>query len=182
MNNKLKTVLATVAELLNKENIVWALGASSVLYHHQLAEVVNDLDIVVHPNSLEKLEQILLSLGSKAETAPSDTYSNDYFGEFIIDGIELDVMCEMVINNHGASYSYDFNSDSVVDYMTVNGVEVPMSSLEEWYILYQMIPNRDKKVKIIEAYFENNISQHPELLNKTSGLPDFIIKKVEKLL
>jgi hypothetical protein len=34
----------------------------------------------------------------------------------------------------------------------VKGVTIPLTSLEDWYVLYQLMPDREPKVKLIEDH------------------------------
>ena len=171
-----------LAKEFNKHNITWGLGASSLLNYHGLVDTVNDLDILVIPVDIEKVEKILLKIGKKEISAPSEFYSNEYFGEFVIDGVNIDVMSRMTIKNHGVTYIYPFDEKSVVDQWVMEGVSVPMTSLEEWYILYHMIPNKEKKVKLLDEYFSNHEVKNPDLIKRADNLPDWIANKLQALL
>ncbi|MCH4886079.1 hypothetical protein EZV73_00800 [Acidaminobacter sp. JC074] len=182
MTSELRKVLVRLAKVLNKENITWALGASSLLNYHGLVDTVNDLDLLVIPSDIERFEEILLRFGEKEFSPPSDVYGTEYFGEFVIDGVNVDVMSRMKITNHDVTYVYPFDETSIVEKWMIDNEAIPMTSLEEWYILYNMIPNREKKVKIIEAYFKDHPVKYPHLLKRTENLPLWLIEKLEALL
>ena len=182
MTSELRQVLMHLAKEFSKHNITWGLGASSLLNYHGLVDIVNDLDILVIPDDIEKVENILFKIGKKEISAPSEVYSNEYFGEFVIDEVNIHVMSRMTITNHGVTYVYPFDEKSIVDYWMMEDVRIPMTSLEEWYILYHMIPNKEKKVKLLDEYFSNHEVKNPDLIKRADNLPDWIANKLQALL
>jgi len=184
MKAALENVLKTITTLFNEAELDWAVGASLVLYHNGIVDTVNDIDVVIEGKDVKKAEEILLKLGSKQFTEEIPTYSNEYFGEFEINGVEIDVMSQMVINNYDCSYLYPFDKKSVVSHMMLGGVSVPVSSLEEWYILYQMIPKKEVKVTLLNTYFESHDISYVELLERglKADLPTHIKNNIINIL
>ncbi|MCX6086351.1 MAG: hypothetical protein NTW63_01165, partial [Caldiserica bacterium] len=45
-----------------------------------------------------------------------------------------------------------FGGAAVAMTKTVKGVTIPLTSLEDWYVLYQLMPDREPKVKLIEDH------------------------------
>lgn len=170
MKEDLRDVLVKVAKAFEIENIRWGLGASGVLCHHNIVDIVNDIDIVVVPDDVNKAEAAILKMGQKVMTPPSTYYDNEYFGEFLVDGVELDMMSNMTIKNHGVTFLYEFIFESIDDYMVLEGVKIPVSALEEWYFLYHMIPNKDKKIAILDDYLKTHDFDYPEKLNRFKGI------------
>ena len=79
-------VLIKVAELLNKNNINWAIGASLLLYFKGIAEEFHDIDIMVDESGVEIVKKILLSLGTLQPENPNMKYKTNHFLEFKIYG------------------------------------------------------------------------------------------------
>lgn len=184
MKPSLENVLKTIATLFNEAELDWAVGASLVLYHNGIVDNVNDIDIVIEGKDVKKAEALLLTHGTKQFTEKIPTYSNGYFGEFAINGVEIDMMSEMVINNYDCSYLYPFDKKSVVSHMMLEGINVPVSSLEEWFILYQMIPKKEIKVELLKGYFESHNALYPELLKcgLDADLPNHIKNSIKRIL
>lgn len=180
MRQELKNVLQKIANLLSDEAITWALGASSVLYYHGLTDTVNDIDILVEKKDYEKLEMCLLTIGVKVKTEAVSTYETEYFGEFVIDGVEIDVMANMTVINHNLRYVYHFSEDNITDCMVVGTEKVPMTSLEDWYILYHMIPNKEKKADMLDHYFKDHPVIHKHLMLGQT-IPEWLYEKIKKL-
>lgn len=106
------------------------------------------------------------SIGTKKEFEKSSTYSTKFFYEYTIDNIDIDVMSGFAINHSDGIFEYIFDSKSISNFKTINGIKIPFTSLEDWYVIYQLIPNREYKVEMIEKYLLSNKINHPELLLK----------------
>lgn len=177
-------VLEKIGEILNKENITWAVGASLLLNYHGLIENPHDIDILIDLKDVEKVDKILCNLGKKLPKDNKKIYSTKFFSEYIILNVDIDVMGGLCINYSNKSYEYKFNKNSIVNYLNLNGVKIPLTSLEDWFILYQLIPNREIKVKIIEDYLIENGVKHKDFLERalSENLPINIKNRIKKLL
>ncbi|PAB60268.1 nucleotidyltransferase family protein [Anaeromicrobium sediminis] len=171
-------VLYKIAKEFNEKNILWAVGASILLNHYNLIDEINDIDIFVHEDHIEKADALLKKLGNKKEREKVGTYSTKYFYEYVIDHIDIDVMAGFVINHGSGQYNYIFDEKSITAYMHMGEIQVPLTALEDWYVIYNLIPNRQYKVKLIEDYLNKNKVIHPYLLKR--ALNNHLPKKVEK--
>ncbi|EPS50014.1 TPA: hypothetical protein PL619_000635 [Clostridium botulinum] len=56
--------------------------------------------------------------------------------------------------------------------------------MEDWYVIYQLIPNREAKVKAIESYLLLNGINNSFLLERTlkGNLPIEVREKIKKIL
>ena len=176
--------LSYIAKNLNKENINWGVGASILLNQHGLIDKPNDIDIIVDLNDIEKADEILQRIGEKKAFDKTAVYSTEYFYEYIVNGIDVDVMAGLRINSDAGVFKYAFDKSSVVETREINGETIPLTSLEDWYVIYQLIPNRDTKVKLIENYLLLNGVKCPSLLERilVNGLPEAVREKVKNIL
>ena len=90
LDKKLK-VLSAVAHELNECGIVWAVGASALLYLKNKTDHFNDIDIMVLEDDIDKLKEVLLKMGKLSPSKPAKQYRTRHFLEFTIDGIDIDV-------------------------------------------------------------------------------------------
>lgn len=183
-NLKLFQVLSYIGEKLNNENIFWAVGGSIVLNHYGLVDSPNDIDIIVHKKDVETLDNILKSLGDKKGRDETKVYSTEYFYEYNICDVDIDVMSGFIINHSSGMYKYPFDQESIGDFKDINGVKVPISSLEDWYVAYQLMPSREQKVKLIEGYLRKEGIKNPNLLKRAllQELPKQVEKKVKSMM
>ncbi|MBU1144967.1 MAG: hypothetical protein KJ971_03800 [Firmicutes bacterium] len=152
--------LKKIAMILNAECVTWGLGGSTLLYHYGLVEKPRDLDIIIETKSVKQVERLLLLIGYKMTPLRNDVYSTEVFMEFVVDDVDVDIMAGFSISKGAFTYVYDFNASSVSNYMVIENEDVPLTSLEDWYILYQMMPDRSDKVQLIEKYFLENGIEH----------------------
>ncbi len=154
MDKKVRDVLKKIAEKLNKEEIVWGVGASVMLNYYGITEKVNDIDIQVSLDHVDRIDRILAKMGTKNRRLPNDTYKTKYFYEYTIDGVEVDLMGGLCVSRDGKDYSFEFTKNSIGDTLIIEGVEVPLGKLDYWYNIYKVLPGREIKVKGIENYIE----------------------------
>lgn len=157
MNDILETTLAQLGEQLNCANIFWGVGASVLLAQYNLVENPTDIDIVVSMDDIKKADLILSSLGEKKkEKGDDEVYKTSYFYEYIVNGIEVDLMAGLKIKTENELFEYKFDRQTKLKYFRIQSQTIPFMTLDDWYILYQIIPNREEKVKLIHNFLMEN--------------------------
>ncbi|MCK5758891.1 MAG: hypothetical protein KAH14_07340 [Clostridiales bacterium] len=177
-------ILEKIAREFNKKNIFWAIGASMMLYFHGLVENPYDIDIIVTLDDIKKAVSILDELGEKLTNDNSSQYSTRYFIEHRIDGIDIDLMAGLRINLGDFVYEYEFNDNSPTQPYNLNGVNIPMTHIEDWYLMYQLMSGRNKKVKLIEDYLRFNKLNNTVILKEAlnSNISNSIKNRIISLL
>ena len=176
--------LSYIGEKLNNSNVQWGVGASILLNHYGIIDKPNDIDILIDIKDIEKADEILKSIGEKKIWEKSEAYSTKYFYEYIVNGFDIDVMSGLAIKHDKGVYRYIFDNSSVSEFKKIKGVSIPLTSLEDWYVIYQLIPSRESKVNMIEEYLLSNGIQKPALLQRAlrNDLPIEVRYRVEKML
>lgn len=176
--------LSYIGEKLNEDGVVWAVGASILLQRYGFIDNPNDIDILVDLKDIEKADKILKSIGEKKIRDKSETYSTKYFYEYVVRGIDIDVIAGLSINFNNGIFEYKFDFTSISEFKKINGVNIPLSSLEDWYVIYQLIPNREVKVNMIENYLLLNGVKKPDLLERalSGNLPVEVRDKIQGIL
>lgn len=185
MNPDQEKVLAKIAERLNSEGITWGIGASMLLSQYGLVDSPADIDIMVATDDIDATDRLLSSLGSKKEKEKSDLYLTDFFYEYLIDSVETDVMAGFKIKLQESVFKYKFTQESVPHFFEISGIKVPFMTLEEWYVLYQLMPNREYKVNLLEEYFNNHGVRYSYLLEcfiHNESLPENVKKRITDLI
>ncbi|MCD3352061.1 nucleotidyltransferase family protein [Clostridium botulinum D/C] len=184
MVNLIFKVLIYIGKKLNDNGITWGVGASILLNQFGFIEKPNDIDIFISIKDIERADEVLKSMGEKKKWESSTTYSTKYFYEYIIDGVDIDVMAGFAVNHNSGVFKYNFNHTSISEFRKINKVDIPFTSLEDWYVIYQLIPSRESKVKMIENYFLSNGIKNPILLKNSlkGNLPIEIQERVKKIL
>lgn len=176
--------LAKIGEKLNSENIIWGVGGSMLLSFYGLIKNPNDIDIVVSLDDITVAEKVLDSIGSKTIIPESSNYSTEYFYKYIVDKVKLDVMSGFKLNFYNGFYEYRFDKSSTSDTRKISGADIPLCALEDWYILYQLIPNKEYKASIIEEHLITNGIKNKCILEEVakSNLPKNAKERIFKLL
>lgn len=176
--------LSYIGEKLNNSNIVWGVGASILLNQFGLIDKPNDIDILIDIKDIEKANEVLKSIGEQKKWEKTATYSTKYFYESIIDGIDVDVMSGLAVSHNSGVFEYIFDNNSISEFKIINGVSIPFTSLEDWYVIYQLIPNRESKAKMIERYLLSNGIKNYLLLERAlkGNLPAEVRDKIKSMV
>ncbi|HCD45573.1 MAG TPA: hypothetical protein DEQ64_17955 [Lachnoclostridium sp.] len=150
IENKL-TVLSRIAKELNQKDVSWAIGASLLLYFKGITSEFHDIDIIADEADVEIIKDVLLSFGNIQQTNPNVKYKSKSFMEFIVDGVDIDVMAGFAIIYNDKEYHFPLKKEKINDYAEVNGIRIPLHSIEEWRNYYELM-GRDEKVNMIDAY------------------------------
>ncbi|MBR5315755.1 MAG: hypothetical protein IKU44_03095 [Firmicutes bacterium] len=141
-------VLSKLALELNKENVVWAVGASLLLYLKGYVDFFNDLDLMVAEVDSHKVEKILNRFG-EIQPSTKEGFETKTFRKFIVDGVDIDMIGGFAIVSGGKIYDCDLKKSQITEYKQINGQMIPLHSLELWRTYYALM-GRDKKVAIID--------------------------------
>ena len=143
-------VLSKVAHVLNERKVIWAIGASMLLYFKNKTNYFHDIDIMLVEDDVEKLKDGLLTMGELAPPNPDKQYKTRHFLEFTIEGVEVDVMAGFVIVKDDMEYDCSLTPDQIVEHIQINGEEIPLQSIENWRRYYELM-GRTRKVEMIDS-------------------------------
>lgn len=176
--------LSVIGEKLNDHGVLWGVGASILLSQYGLVNRPNDIDILVAVDDVERVDEILSSLGERKPWEADENYATKFFLEYVINGIDVDVMAGLTIHHSEGTFEYTFDKASVSRWVKIKGVAIPFTSMEDWYVIYQLIPGRVEKVMMIEHYLHDKGIKQPELLKRMMrcNLPDEVREKINNLL
>ena len=89
-------------------------------------------------------------------------------------------MSGLMLHFKGFLYRYHFDRTNIVSMMPIQDVFVPCTALEDWYVLYQMMPSRQDRVDALERYFAANGLRHPDRFTilREQPLPPSVLTNV----
>ncbi|WP_026886089.1 hypothetical protein [Clostridium beijerinckii] len=176
--------LSYIGSKLNDLNIIWGVGGSVLLSHFGITDKPDDIYIFIDINDIEKVDKILNDISNETLTKESKLYSPKYFHRSIIGGFEVNIISGLKINHSNGTFKYIFHSDSIPELTKINEIDIPLMSLEDWYVIYQLSPNKKEKAKLIEVYLLTNEIRNPNLLERSlrGDLPIELISKIERML
>jgi hypothetical protein len=177
--------LVRVARALNRAGTPWGIGASVLLHYHGLVDTPRDIDIITSETAADTVASILGGLGNEVHGDPRrGLYSTSRFLEYVVDGTDVDVMAGFAIKHENGTYVFPFGDAAVVMTKTVDDVTIPLTSLEDWYVLYQLMPDREPKVRLIEDHLLNTgIADLPVLERALAReLPPHVRARTQRLM
>ena len=176
--------LSLIGEKLNQANILWAVGGSLMLSQYGLEPNPGDIDILVAIQDAEKADIILEALGKKKQNESAGVYESKFFYQYRISGVDVDVMAGFAIRHSEGIFQYPFDQKSVTEIKLINDIPIPFSSLEDWFVLYEIMPARESKADAISAYLRRFGLHHRELLLRAleGNLPKEVQYSINNLL
>lgn len=177
-------VLNYITKVLWDANIRWAIGGSNVLAQYDLIQSPRDIDLLIDKSDVERASQLFEQIATPIDAHTFLPFKTEVFNRYLIDKTEIDFMSGFAIEHEKGTFRYQLNEESITNRVLVEGYPLPLSSLEDWFTLYQLIPNKGEKANFIEFYWKENGIRHPELLRKAldQPLPVAIKKRIESLL
>lgn len=176
--------LAKIGKVLNSRNITWGVGGSLLLHFYGLVDDPNDVDILVAEEDVEQINEVFNSLAVAKEVVSKEPFRTRYFSKYIANQVDFDVMGGFAIEHSEGVYQLDFTEESVVGFREIRAVEIPLCSLEDWFVLYSLIPGKQAKVELLEAYFHLSGLPNSSILEKEliQPLPSELKERIKKLL
>ncbi len=177
--------LELLAEKLNEMNIIWAIGASTVLYFNGHEKEPNDIDLFIEEKDYEGVRNNLLMLGNeKIKNDDNDIYNTQRFTTIVIDETEIDIIAGFYIRHIEGEFRFVFDEKSIDKVIDVGNQKVNIMALEDWYILYQLIPGRERKVQIIKDLLEKKEKTRVDLINRALELelPTEVRKSAKEII
>lgn len=148
MMKKIERALLQIQKKLDENNISWALGGSLLLHYTGHKVDVHDIDILVDEKDYDKLLSAIGSFSFK-ENRINDKYLTSHFFTLDINGVSIDIMLGFKVVVSNGVYAFPFDQSKIEAYHNIQGVIIPLSSLEEWYKAYQAM-ERTEKVQLIK--------------------------------
>lgn len=144
--------LSKLARALNRENVLWALGGSMLLYCSGIPTEVHDLDIFIAERDVPAAERAMLRLGKKKPEKPNTGFCSRYFGEFVTDGVEVDVIAGFAVVTPEGVQTFPLMETEISSRMEIGGEEIPLHSLCAWRMYYALM-GRTEKVCLLDDFF-----------------------------
>lgn len=176
--------LAVLGEELNKTNIKWAVGGSLLLLFENIITIPNDIDLLVAEEDVDQLTAILSKLGEEKQVTSNGPFKTTYFSKYEVDSVGIDVMAGFAISHLNGIYRLPITRELIVRYKAVEGVYIPLCSLEDWFVLYLLIPGKEYKADLIENFFRKHELSYPDRFQSAvkQPIPSHVKLRIEKLL
>ncbi len=167
----LDRALARVARAFAAAGVPFGVCSSMLLALRGLDVEPHDLDLLVAEGSFDAAREALRGLGadfSPERTQPHAVYGTRRFAEATLDGAEIDLMEGLSVFVPEAEYRFDLRTETVDRLVPAPEPDaladpdaspalLPLTSLEDWFVLYLLIPGRAAKA----AGIERHLRAHP---------------------
>ncbi len=142
-NEKLD-VLSKIAKAFNEESIVWAVGASLLLFFHKRTDHFNDIDLMIAENDIEKVRQTMDRIARLQPPNKVSRYRTKCFLEYKIGEVDIDIMAGFVIVKDGEEYSCAFDQTHIESIIQCYGEAIPLQKLSDWHRYYELMDRPQK--------------------------------------
>ena len=147
-------VLAKLAADLNESDILWAVGASAMLFLRGIVPEFRDIDLMVCEEDIDVAREILLRHGTLQPVKPDDKFGSRHFLQFDVDGVEIDLIAGFVVNSaDGEQHVCPLQVEEVDGCVDVRDQAVSLHSLQVWYQYYTWMGRKDR-IQNINDYLE----------------------------
>ncbi|MBQ3427157.1 MAG: hypothetical protein IJH37_08450 [Clostridia bacterium] len=144
-----KSTLSKLADELKSHGIIWGIGGSYLLQIYNLYDNPNDLDLWIHPQDMGKVKQIF-GCHEKIETRIN--LPEQYHLKIKYYDAEVDFVACFIIKPNQNQFIYNITHNNIRKIQMDDGVKVPCTYLEDWYIIYKLL-KREDKAQIIKDFF-----------------------------
>ena len=173
--------LIKIARRFNAADITWALGASMLLHYKGLVLKPNDIDLVIALEDITCAQRILDELGVRKPLDFNANYATRYFAEYVIGGVDVDVMAGFRIITDETTVEYILNPKTFGT-LNLKGTTIKLCPLEDWYVLYLLMPERGERVAAIKGYFlENGANREYLKAWAERDLPPVVTEQIREL-
>lgn len=173
--------LCKIAKLLSEKEVFWAVGGATLLRLRGVADDSPRISLIISTEDMRTVDELFCSIGQAYPRELSPNFASRFFCRYTIDGQEVDVVSGLTLHYKGFFLTYPFRRDSIVSMQRLaDDVYVPLMALEDWYVLFQMMPHCDGQVQAIERYFASVGLQFPERFDvmRQRSLPPAVIASI----
>jgi hypothetical protein len=136
-------VLRIIYDRLNDGNVNWLLTASLGLALRGLPVEVHDIDLETDKRGAYEIERRLAEFVTKKVAFSEADAIRSHFGALTIDGIQVEIMGDLQIRRANGTWEGS-DLQSIKRVIEVEGMQVPVPSLESEYEAYSRLGRLDK--------------------------------------
>lgn len=176
--------LEFVIEILRENKIRCGIGGSYLLQLYDLCDEPNDVDFWVEPDDIQKVRTLFQDYEEIIEKIQLPV---QYHYKFRYIDIDIDFVACFITRPNQHEYIYNIKPESIEVITTSDGLEIPCTSLEDWYVVYKLL-NREKKASLIEQFIykkdirKTNQKLEMSIKDKKNKLPKRVTKDVNSFV
>ncbi len=156
--------LLQLCKSFNEQGIKYAIAFSYVLKHYGIVDKVNDIDIIVDSEDLEKAKKTISKIGvPSTEISLSDQFSS-YLVAYKINKTKFEIISNLKISFGRGAYQMIFDDKSIQKKLNIENVTIPLLSLEDLYVIYMLIKGKEETANKVEMYLKQKGVKDKDLL------------------
>lgn len=155
---KKQSILRKLAKKFNEEDLLWALGASTMLYLRGRIPTFEDLDLFVSEEDVQKAQRILSSHGRLLPKEKSPLYASRHFSSYLIDGLQVDLISGFTLLYQGKEYVFPLLEEQITAFYMLEDTQIPLMDLEDWKHYYTLM-GRSQRAALCEEEKQEEV--HP---------------------
>ncbi|MFQ6032212.1 MAG: nucleotidyltransferase domain-containing protein [Candidatus Zixiibacteriota bacterium] len=144
IDTKYLNVLRKICLRLNDSTINWVVTGSFSFALQGVPVGPNDIDIQTNREGAYEIEHLFSEFVSKKVKFSSTERIRSHFGELIIDGIKVEIMGDIQKRLEDGSWENPVNLQRYKQVIEVEGMQIPLLSLEYEYQAYLKLGRIEK--------------------------------------
>lgn len=184
-----KQVFLSIADFFSRKEVKWAIGCSMNLFFRGVVDDFHDIDLIVDINSVGRVKEVMDELGGELMASGGNgCCESDVYLHYQVGKVDIDIISGFRLITFGSSYCYKYDEEEI-DTLRVEGLSIPLISMEAMYVLYFMMegwqPKRKFKRMLVEEFLKENHLTHKEVLEKAiseNNLPGWIRWEIRRLI
>ena len=180
----MESILLKIAEHLNKRGVHWGIGGSLLLVRHVLVDTARDIDLIVAESDITAAMDEMAQIGARDVALENPAFISRHFAHYVVEGIDVDMIAGFTIHHATGDYVFPFDDRTITEKASIDGIEIPYTSLEDWLVAYMLMEKREWKADIIWAHLHRYGVNQPELLQRAllQPLPEAVVERIHALL
>ena len=150
-DSHIRALQTLLARLKGQEGLVWALTGSTSFALQGMELPVNDIDIAADRDSALRIGALLNDCCVKPVEASSARYIRSFYGQFRLEGVEVDLMGDSSRMNLDGSWGEPAYLPPLIEWVIVSSLQLPVLSLAFEEQAYRLL-RREERANAIAAY------------------------------
>ena len=150
-NTHIRALRALIARMEGQEGLVWALTGSTSFALQGMNVPVNDIDIMADRDSALRIGALLDDCCIKPVEASSAKYVRSFYGQFRLEGVDVDLMGDSCRMNLDGSWVEPAFLPPLIEWVNVSSLCLPVLSLIFEEQAYRLL-RRDERADAIAAF------------------------------
>lgn len=162
LQSQQEAVLCRIATQFSEAEVLWALGGPMLLSQEGIIEKCEIIDLLLDPQDIAKADEILTAMGEKLPRVPIPIYVSQFFHTYIVGDVYVNLISGLTLHRNGFLFRYPFDRNAIVSMQPLQNVYIPCTAPEDWWVLYQLMPDREAYFEALDKFLSSRGPRYPE--------------------